>query len=197
MGDVINQSGYVIMSCGIVEPSKNNSEWFKDMVSDVTSLHGTNNSVNIFNGTKSVNDFKREQILFSKWVTLTPTLSLMSSCPHSLRFDITKRYPGQTPKPPSDPEILGRLEKFVRPWFLQMEHQLTRLGLLHPPRTRAEFKLLVAHKGCAAQKLHWDFNPDVVQSLIVKKQFEGVPVSCLCSFTPAGSYLIMKVNLTP
>ena len=66
MSDVINQSGYVIMSCGIVKPSKNNSEWFKDMVSDVTSLHGTNNSVNIFNGTKSVNDFKREQILFSK-----------------------------------------------------------------------------------------------------------------------------------
>jgi hypothetical protein len=66
MGGVIIQSGYMIMSCNIMKPSKDNSGWFEDMVNDVTSLRGTNNSVNIFNGTNSVNDFKREQILFSK-----------------------------------------------------------------------------------------------------------------------------------
>ena len=75
-----------------------------------------------------------------------------------------------------------------------MQHQVQRLGLLQPPRTRGEDKLLIAYPPCARQKNHWDFDPDIVHKLIENKQFEGIPISCICSFTPKGMTLTLTLN---
>ena len=62
MGDVVHQSGYVIIN-EVIHPM-DDAEWFQAMVEDITAIRGTNNYVNIFNGPR--NDRKRDQIEFSK-----------------------------------------------------------------------------------------------------------------------------------
>ena len=62
MGDVVYQSGYIIISC-VIQPLADD-EWFGCMVKDIQAIRGTNNVVNIFNG--KTNDRRRDQILFSK-----------------------------------------------------------------------------------------------------------------------------------
>ena len=137
------------------------------MIKDLNALYDTNNCVMIFNGMGKRNDGKRTQILFTK-------------------FDVSKKYPGTPRKKPSDVTTLQRVGHFVRPWFIAMRYHIQRLCLLMIPRTRGECKLLVAYPPCTQQKYHWDFDPETVQSLIQNKQFEGVPLSCICSFTPTG-----------
>lgn len=112
------------------------------------------------------------------------------------RFKSSVKYPGTHQKRPSDPVVLARVGNFTKRWFQQMEHQISRLGLLVPPRTRGEFKLLVSYPGCEPQKLHWDFNPDTVTKLIGEKKYHGVPVSVIGSFTPTGSQLTIQVGHT-
>ena len=163
--DVVHQQGYVIIS-DVVKPPKDDG-WWRDMVKDLNTLFNTNNNVSIFNGMGKKNDNHRSQILFSE-------------------FDVTKKYPGTGSKKRSDPETLQRVKRFVDPWFAAMEHQIRSLGLLVPPRTRGENKLLVGYPPCDQQKLHWDFDPDIVSKLIENKNSTGIPISCICSFTPTG-----------
>ena len=49
-----------------------------------------------------------------------------------------------------------------------------------------EDKLIVSFPPCKMQKLHWDFDPDVVQGLIQAKKYEGIPISTIASFSPNG-----------
>ena len=123
-------------------------------------------------------------------------LSISHTHTHLHRFDASKKFPGVGPRPPSDPEVLSRVEGFTDKWFRQMEHQLEKLGLLNSPRKKSDNKVLVGFPPCAAQKLHWDFDPDVVQTLIKEEKFEGIPISTICSFSPQGSSLTLTLTLT-
>ena len=102
------------------------------------------------------------------------------------RFDRAAKFKGCSHAKKSDPAVLARVERFLKKWFQQMEEQVRRLGLLVPPRTRGEDKLLVSFPPCSIQKLHWDFEPETVQRLIQTKKYEGIPISTIASFSPKG-----------
>ena len=102
------------------------------------------------------------------------------------RFEVSKKFKGCGPAKKSDPIVLARVETFLNKWFQQMAEQVRRLGLLAPPRTKGEDKLIVSFPPCKMQKLHWDFDPDVVQGLIQAKKYEGIPISTIASFSPNG-----------
>ena len=110
-------------------------------------------------------------------------------------FDVGKKYPGVKYKKKSDPAALRRVRNYTKPWFDSMQHQVERLGLLQSPRTRGEDKVLISYPPCMGQKLHWDFDPEIVHKLIERGKFEGVPISCLCSFTPTGMSLTLTLTL--
>ena len=63
LGDVVKQSGYVIISNVLTPPKE--EEWWSLLSADVNSLKDTNNCVSIFNGLAKKNDHNRQQILFS------------------------------------------------------------------------------------------------------------------------------------
>ena len=170
LADVVQQEGFVIISDVLSMPSDNG--WWETIGKDLKKLYNTNNNVTIFNG-RHKNDNQRTQMVFSE-------------------FDITKKYPGVGRRKRSDPEALKRVETFTEEWFQQMEHQVKRLGLLTSPRTRGENKILVSYPPCERQKIHWDFKPSIVSDLIDAEKFEGVPISCICSFTPTGSSLLIR-----
>ena len=135
---------------------------------DVEDLRGSNNFVEIFN--TGSGSSKRSMLLFST-------------------SDVSKKFPGRKKAKASDPKTLLRVKEFTAHWFYRMRQRLKYLGLLAEPREVLEDCILIADKGCRRQKVHYDFNPKKVQKLIGNCQYNGVPLSVLCSFTPTGSSL--------
>lgn len=183
---MIHQSGYVIISDVFKLPTEKG--WWEMLKDDVEKLRGTNNCVPIFNGSKK-NDFSRCQFRVSPPTSaLTHTLCIYthSHTTYTHRFEVSKKFKGCGPAKKSDPIVLARVETFLNKWFQQMAEQVRRLGLLAPPRTKGEDKLIVSFPPCKMQKLHWDFDPDVVQGLIQAKKYEGIPISTIASFSPNG-----------
>ena len=167
--DVVEQSGYVILPDVIVAPPVyEHDNWWTNLVMDLKILDGTNNMVTIFNDKDK--DGLRSMLLFST-------------------FKVEKRFPPQKPKPPSPSEVLDRIDKFLRPWYQAMLRKLTKLKLVEHPRHARKPILLVSQPGCKKQVWHWDFEPAKVHALMKEGKLEGVPLSCLCSFTPTGSSL--------
>ena len=161
-----------IQSQVILPPSTD--DWFDNLRSDVRTLKGTNNYVPIINGHKT-NDNKRAQLMFEE-------------------FDVTKKYPGCRPCPPSDPVILKRIHKFLQQWYAQIIAKRRRLKIVHGSHRALPPKLLISEAGCVKQKLHYDYNPKKVQDLIKQKNNAGVPLSVLIGFTPGGSRLTIQLQ---
>ena len=76
--------------------------------------------------------------------------------------------------------------------FGKMLAKLRALHLIQSPRMAGEAKILISQKGCAAQRMHYDFDPAAVSKLRESNQLIGVPISALCSFTPGGSSLLIR-----
>ena len=109
-------------------------------------------------------------------------------------FDVSKKYPGCRPCPPSDPVILKRVHKFLQQWYNQIIAKLQRLKIVHGPRRAMPPILLISEAGCVKQKLHYDYDPKKVQDLIKQKNYAGVPLSVLVGFTPGGSRLTIQLQ---
>ena len=174
--DVVHQSGYVIIPELFMQPEIYVGEnWWTNLCMDLKILEGTNNYVPIFNQPGKTNDGLRSMLLFSD-------------------FKVAKRFPPNPAKTASPPEVMERVQNFLKPWFAKMLHKLHKLKLAEPPRCAREPLLLVSKPGCQKQRWHWDFNPAKVQALMAASKYEGVPLSCLCSFTPGGSALDLQNN---
>ena len=172
MHDIIVRSGYVVIK-NVIPLVPDQDEWFAKLKEDVLALKDTNNMVPIFNGRGARNDKKRHQLLFHE-------------------FDVTSVYPGMSRRPDSDPEVLGRVDAFLKDWYGYIRRKLESLKIITKTRKAGNPLLLVSLDGCKRQKLHWDYPPNKVQALIAEKQYDDVPVSVLTSFTPKGSGLVIK-----
>ena len=174
IADVVEQSDYVIIDDVIVAPEVYEDEnWWTNLCVDLKILYGTNNLVTIFNDETGRNqDGRRSTLLFSN-------------------FKVETRFPPNKPKPDSPPEVMERVKNFLQPWYDAMLRKLKNLKLIEHPRYAREPILLVSQPGCKKQVWHWDFDPAKVQALMKEGKLEGVPLSCLCSFTPDGSSLEM------
>ena len=171
--DVLSQSGYVILKSVVPKPARDG--WFAKFKQDLERLKGRKNFVEIFNdkfGKQS--DHKRHMVVFNDTGV--------------------KEFGGSATRPASTPDVLARVRSFVRPWFCHLLNKIKSLQLLQFPRVNADPVLLVSEPGCAEQKMHWDFDPKIVRSLVESKNFAGVPVSVWCSFTPTGSDLVVSVR---
>ena len=175
LGAVYEASGYVVLDHVVSEPE--DKEWFQDCIQDLFTLFKTNNCVRIWNnggrGSKAKDDKKRHMLMFSK-------------------FKCQDKFKGANAAPPSDPVTLARVEKFFAPMFGKMLAKLRALHLIQSPRMAGEAKILISQKGCAAQRMHYDFDPAAVSKLRESNQLIGVPISALCSFTPGGSSLLIR-----
>ena len=174
--DVLSQSGYVVLKSVIPKPS--DDEWYKQLTADLKQLRGTTNYVEIFNnGIGGKSDKKRQMVVFTA-------------------NGLKEFHSSTVGKRTSSPPVLKRILKTVRPWFLLVSKKIKALKLLESPRTKSDPVLLVSEANCAPQKMHWDFDPNTVQSLIQANKLEAVPVSVWSSFTPNGSDLSVQVKGT-
>ena len=173
MSDIIMRSGYVVIK-NVIPLVPDQDEWFSDLKEDVLKLKGTNNMVPIFNGRGSRNDKKRHQLLFNP------------------EFDARAVYPGMPRRPPSDPAVLGRVNAFLKGWWVYIRKKLEALKIITAYRKTGDPHLLMSLDGCKVQKMHWDYPAAKVQALIEDGKYEDVPVSVLTSFTPGGSAIMIK-----
>ena len=177
---VYHSSGYVVIDNVVAEPE--DRDWYLDCVQDLVTLDKTNNMVRIVNnggsGSRKKDDRKRHMLMFSS-------------------FKCEEKFRGARPAPPSDPATLDRMNKFFKPMFAKMEAKLRSLHLVQAPRKLGEPKILISKPGCAAQRMHYDFDPYVVNQLRDSNQLIGVPISALCSFTPGGSSLLVSEEGRP